>query len=162
MVVIVIEIILAFILFLMELYLLLGFCGGSDGKESTCNVGDLGLTPGLGRSGEGNGYPPQYSFFFFFVVRFYLFISFIFISWRLITSQHCSGFCHTLTWISHGVTCIPHPGPPSHHPSILAWRTPWTKEPGRLHSTGSQRVGHDWGIFSFASIFYCFFCDIFM
>ena len=27
-------------------------------------------------------------------------------SWRLITSQHCSGFCHTLTWISHGVTCI--------------------------------------------------------
>ena len=42
----------------------------------------------------------------------YLFFSFIFISWRLITSQHCSGFCHTLTWISHGVTCIPHPDPP--------------------------------------------------
>ena len=34
----------------------------------------------------------------------YFFFSFIFISWRLITSQHCSGFCHTLTWISHGVT----------------------------------------------------------
>ena len=77
MVVIVIEIILAFILFLMELYLLLGFCGGSDGKGSICNVGDLGLTPGLGRSGEGNGYPPQYSFFFF-VVSFYLFIYFIY------------------------------------------------------------------------------------
>ena len=42
--------------------------------------------------------------------------SFIFISWRLITSQHFSGFCHTLTWISHGVTCIPHPDPPSHLP----------------------------------------------
>ena len=41
---------------------------------------------------------------------------FFFISWRLITSQHCSGFCHTLTWISHGVTCIPHPNPPSHLP----------------------------------------------
>ena len=27
--------------------------------------------------------------------------------------------------------------------SILAWRTPWTEEPGRLQSTGSQRVGHD-------------------
>ena len=40
----------------------------------------------------------------------------IFISWRLITSQHCSGFCQTLTWISHGVTCIPHPDPPSHLP----------------------------------------------
>ena len=44
------------------------------------------------------------------------FFSFIFISWRLITSQHCSGFCHKLTWISHGVTCIPHPDPPSHLP----------------------------------------------
>ena len=39
-----------------------GFPGGSAGKESTCNAGDLGLTLGLGRSpGEGIGYPPQYS-----------------------------------------------------------------------------------------------------
>ena len=29
--------------------------------------------------------------------------SFIFIHWRLITLQYCSGFCHTLTWISHGI-----------------------------------------------------------
>ena len=29
------------------------------------------------------------------------------------------------------------------HSSILAWRVPWTEEPGRLQSTGSQRVGHD-------------------
>ena len=36
--------------------------GGSDGKESACNVGDWGLIPGLERSpGEGNGYPLQYS-----------------------------------------------------------------------------------------------------
>ena len=35
---------------------------GSAGKESICNVGDLALIPGLGRSpGEGNGYPLQYS-----------------------------------------------------------------------------------------------------
>ena len=35
---------------------------GSAGKESACNEGDLGWTPGLGRSpGEGNGYPLQYS-----------------------------------------------------------------------------------------------------
>ena len=27
--------------------------------------------------------------------------------------------------------------------SILAWRIPWTEEPGRLQSTGSQRVGRD-------------------
>ena len=47
----------------------------------------------------------------------YLFIfSFIFISWRLITLQYCSGFCHPLTWISHGFTCSPHPDAPSHLP----------------------------------------------
>ena len=28
--------------------------------------------------------------------------------------------------------------------SILAWKIPWTEEPGRLQSTGLQRVGHDW------------------
>ena len=40
----------------------LGFPGGSTGKESAYNVGDLGLIPGLGRSpGEGKGYPLQYS-----------------------------------------------------------------------------------------------------
>ena len=39
------------------------FSGNSDSKESACNVGDLGLIPGLGRSpGEGNGYPLQYSY----------------------------------------------------------------------------------------------------
>ena len=30
------------------------------------------------------------------------------------------------------------------HSSILAWRIPWTKEPVRVQSMGSQRVGHDW------------------
>ena len=39
-----------------------GFPGGSDGKESACNVGDLCSIPGLGRSpGERNSYPLQYS-----------------------------------------------------------------------------------------------------
>ena len=37
------------------------FPGGSDGKASACNAGDLGSIPGLGRSpGEGNGSPLQY------------------------------------------------------------------------------------------------------
>ena len=67
-----------------------------------------------------------------------LFFSFIFISWRLITLQYCSGFCHTLTWISHGFACIPHPDPRSHlplHPTKLRcirmgenWWT-WITEP---------------------------------
>ena len=30
------------------------------------------------------------------------------------------------------------------HPSILAWKLPWTEEPGRLQSIASQRVRHDW------------------
>ena len=42
--------------------LLFIFPGGSDGKESACNAGDLGLIPGLERSpGEGNGNLLQYS-----------------------------------------------------------------------------------------------------
>ena len=42
--------------------LLKDFPGGSAGKESACNAGDLGSIPGLGRSpGEGKGYPFQYS-----------------------------------------------------------------------------------------------------
>ena len=41
---------------------LLDFAGGSDSKESACSAADLGSVPGLGRSsGEGNGYPLQYS-----------------------------------------------------------------------------------------------------
>ena len=140
----------------------------SVGKESACNVGDLGSIPGLGRSpGEGNGYLFQYSGLVFisklgrFSCRwvcecrvygnftlYLLLISllkpmslaspatltwetylFFFFNWRLITLQYCSGFCHTLTWISHGCTCVPHPEPPAYlppypiplgHPSVPA------------------------------------------
>ena len=47
----------------------------------------------------------------FFCFFFFSTFPFIFISWRLITLQYCSGFCHTLTLISHGFTCVPHPDP---------------------------------------------------
>ena len=47
---------------------------------------------------------------------FILFFKFIYFSWGLIILQYCSGFCHTLIWISHGFTCVPHPEPPSHFP----------------------------------------------
>ena len=44
------------------LIITLGFPGDSDGEESACNVGDLGLIPGSGRSpGGGHGNPLQYS-----------------------------------------------------------------------------------------------------
>ena len=65
--------------------------GGSAGKESTCNMGDLGSIPELGRSpGEGNGNPLR----------------------------------------------------------VLAWRIPWTEEPGGLESVGLQRIGHSHKVLS--------------
>ena len=44
---------------------------------------------------------------FFCVCVYLFFFPIIFISWKLITLQYDSGFCHTLTWISHGFTCVP-------------------------------------------------------
>ena len=40
------------------------------------------------------------------------------------------------------------------HSSTLAWKIPWTQEPGRLQSTGSLRVGHDWSDFTFTFHFH--------
>ena len=54
--------------------------------------------------------------YFIFIYLFIFLILFFFISWRLIILQYCSRFCHTLTWISHGFTCVPHPDPPSRLP----------------------------------------------
>ena len=52
------------LLMYLDINPLLGFPGGSDGKESACNAGDLGSVPRLGRclrGGGGNGNPPQCS-----------------------------------------------------------------------------------------------------
>ena len=44
------------------IYIYMGFPGGPEGKESTCNAGETGSILGSGRSpGEGNAYPLQYS-----------------------------------------------------------------------------------------------------
>ena len=50
------------------------------------------------------------------LVTFFFFFKLIYFNWRLITLQYFSGFCHTLTWISHGCTCVLHPEPPCHLP----------------------------------------------
>ena len=68
---------------------------------------------------ELQGDPICPPFFFFLLIFILFYFSFIFISWRLITLQYCSDFFHTLTWISHGFTCIPHPNPP---PTSLSTR----------------------------------------
>ena len=68
----------------------------------------LGLTDLISlllRESQESSPAPQFIFFL------------IYCNWRLITLQYCSGFYHTLTWISHGCTCVPHPEPPSHLPS---------------------------------------------
>ena len=41
------------------------------------------------------------------------------------------------------------------HPSFLAWRIPWTEEPGGLQSMGSQRVGHDWTTKHSTALIHC-------
>ena len=72
---------------------------------------------------------------------------FIFISCRLITLQYCSGFCHTLTWISHGFTCAPHPDPPSHlplHPNPLGLPSAPAPSTYLMHPTWAGDPFHPW------------------
>ena len=52
---------------------------------------------------------PHSSFFMLFLKKNYF-------NWRLIALQYCGGFCHILTWISHGWTCVPSSWTPSHLP----------------------------------------------
>ena len=94
----------------------------SVGKESTCNAGDLGSTPGLGRStGEGIGYLLQYS-------------------WASLVAQLVN---NPLAMWGTWVLSLGWDGPlekgKATHSSILAWRVPWT-----IQSMRSQRVRHDW------------------
>ena len=50
------------VIYIIPIIQTVGFSGDSDGKESACSAGELGLIPLLGRSpGEGKGYPVQYS-----------------------------------------------------------------------------------------------------
>ena len=107
----------------------LGFPRGSAGKESSCNAGDLCSIPRLGRSpGEGKSYSLQYS-----------------------------GLENLVDCIVHGVTkswtrlsdfhfhfsLDPREMAMAPHSSTLAWKIPWSEEPGGLQSMGSLRVGHD-------------------
>ena len=101
----------------------MGFPGASDGKESACNAEDPGSILGLGRSpAEWMGYPLQ-------------------CSWASLVAQTVKNLpamqktqVQSLGWEDplekRMVT----------HSSILAWKIPWTKEPGGLQSVGLQRV----------------------
>ena len=79
---------------------ILGFPGGSDGKESTCNLETWVRSLG----------------------------------WEDSLKKGSATHSRNLAW------------------RIPAWRIPWTEEPGRLQSMGSQRVGHNWATFTFLFI----------
>ena len=74
-------------------------------------------------------FPSPYTPVFSMAVHVYLFLLLIYyFNCKLITLQYCSGFCHTLTWISHGCTCVlksqtPLPPPSLSHPSGLSQST---------------------------------------
>ena len=113
---------------------ILSFSDGSDSKESACNVGDLGLIPGLGRSfGEGNGSPLQYSC---------LGIPMDGGAWwataRGVAKSRTRLSDFTFTFHFHALEKEIAP-----HSRVLAWRIPGTGKPGGLPSMGSHRVGHD-------------------
>ena len=57
------------------------------------------------------------------------------------------------TWVQSLVQEDPLEKGMTTHASILAWRIPWTEEPGVVQSMGSQRVRHDWVMNSFTSIY---------
>ena len=75
------------------------------------------------------------------------FFPFIFICWRLITLQYYSDFCHTLTWISHGFTCVPHPDPLSRlPPHPIPWGLPSAPALSThlMHPTWTGDLFHPW------------------
>ena len=74
---------------------------------------------------------------------------------RLITLQYCSGFCHTLTWISHGFTCVPYPDPPSHlppHPIPLGLPSAPALSTCFMHPTWASDLIHPWQYTCFNAI----------
>ena len=106
-----------------------GFPGGSEGKESACNAGDPGSIPGLGRSlGGGLGNPLQYS-------------------WASLVAQMVKNLPAMQELQETQVRSLSQEDPLEEgmatHSSIIAWRLPWTEEPGWLQFMGLQSVRHN-------------------
>ena len=92
-------------------------------KESTCNAGDPGLIPGLGKE---TGYPLQYSW-----------------AASLLAQTVKNPPAMQETWVRSPSWEDPLEKGMATHSSTLTWRIPWTEEPGGLQSMRSQRVGHN-------------------
>ena len=120
--------------------------GGSDSKESACNVGELGLSPGMGRSpGEGHGNPLQY----FCLEKGMLTHSSI-LAWRIhmdrgVWQTTVHGVAKSQPWLSD-FTFTFHfyalEKEMATHSSVLAWRIPGMR---------SHWVGRDWSDLAAAS-----------
>ena len=91
------------------------FPGGSDGKASAYNAGDPGSIPGQGT------YPRP----------------------SLVAQMVKHLPAMQETWVQSLVWEDPLEKEMATHSSTPAWKIPWTEEPGRLQSMGSQRVRHD-------------------
>ena len=131
---------------------------------------DIDSIPGLGRSpGEGNSNPIQYSCLENPMDRgaWRAIVSEATQNWTRLsdwahTQREACGliiFGYWTSLVSQMVKCLPTMRETwvrslgqedplekemATHSSSLAWKTPWTEEPGRLQSIGLQRVGHDW------------------
>ena len=129
-----------------------GFPGGSAGKESTLNAGDLGLIPELGSSpGEGRGYPLQYSGLE--NSKNYI-VHGIAKSWTRNEQPSLTPLLPGLPWWFSGKELAANAGDTGSvtrledllekeigtHSSILAWEIPWTEEHGRLQSMGVTKI----------------------
>ena len=108
----------------------MSFLGGSGSEDSACNAGDFGSIPGWeASSGEGIGYPLQYSWYSLMFRR---------CKKKKKIRLQCGrpGFGPWLRKIplEEGMTT---------HSSTFAWEIPRTEEPGGLQPMGLQRAGHD-------------------
>ena len=140
---------------------------GSDGKKSTCNAGDQGSIPELGRCpGEGNGYTFQYSCLENSMERgaWWATVHKVVKSWTCVSDSLTHNHTHTYSFTlipcsSDGQRIFLQCRRPRFdpwvgkilsrskwQPTTLAWRIPWTEEPSGLQSLGLQRAGHDWAI----------------
>ena len=91
--------------------------------------------------------PPAGSTWLWELFSYFFSPPFIFISWRLITLQYCSGFCHTLTWISLGFPCVPHPDLPSRlppHPIPLGLPSVPAPSTCLMHPNWAGDLFHPW------------------
>ena len=100
------------------------------------------------REGNNNQKTPQNTnLFIFSFFQFYLFIYvyFTILFW----------FCHTLTWVHHGCTCVPHPEiPPTSLPIPSLWVTPehQPRAPCIMHQTWTGNSFHIWYFTCFNAI----------